>query len=90
MRKLTMTLTMYADDPVTTVHVQQVGDQQHIVATMGKSRNLIAKVVPVYPPVPLPDHKGQVVDRFKDRVRQLFTELQQTQPNPPRARARHF
>jgi hypothetical protein len=85
-RTLHVTLDIDCDEDET-VFVEPSGEEQHVIAQRGRSRNLVARVVPVNPPIPLEPAGGKAVSRFVDRQRQLTHSLANAPPIKPRRRS---
>jgi hypothetical protein len=53
------------------VSIERAGDEYRLIAQLGPSRNLIGRVVPVNPSIPMVSSGGKPVTRMQDRENQL-------------------
>lgn len=83
-RDLYLTLNIDCDEGES-IAVEPRGEEHHVIAARGRYRNLIARVVPVNPPVPVVA-AGKSVSRMVQRQRELAEELRNAPPIKPRRR----
>ena len=84
-KQLTLTLDLDCEDGET-VETVRSGEEYHVISGLGRSRNLVARLVPVNPPIPIVQPGKPAVSRFVDRQRQLAQLLATAPPLPAKKR----